>query len=272
MALFDSERAQEFFLIVGDSFRGPNRKWIYFQIFILIVAFPLYFGIKIAVYNVAMGAYSPPKVNQLAEREPLEITDQGFLRIDENTYSPFVKIKNINLDWGVAKLSYNADIKSSDGNLLATSTGMTFILPAGEKYIVLPRFTTAGSPASIDFSVLESKFVLKPTNFPDVSVDVQRTQITFSGDQTVLSAVLKNNSPFTITQVDLPVLIYNEQSKVVAINYTNINDLKSGELRSFQMTWPVRLPGNLRAEITPELNIFNKEILKTQGAISPFIQ
>ncbi len=272
MALNDNERMQEIGLVIGDSFRGRNKKWIYFQVFIFLVAFPMYFGVREAVYNVAMSAYHAPKVTELAERLPLEIIEQGFLKSGDNNYTPYVKLKNLNLDWGVPDLEYSADVKTLDGTMLSTVTGASFILPATDKYILLPRINSSKTPTSIDFSLLGSKFVLKPVTFPEVNIDVQRTQVGIVDGQTVLSAVLKNNSPFTIAQVDIPVILYNERTQIVGLNYTNINDLKSGELRSFQLTWPSILPGILRAEISPELNVFNKELLQTQGPVSPFDQ
>jgi hypothetical protein len=236
----------------------------------LILAVPVYFAAKIVSYNLDVSGYRTPALIGQGERQPLEIIESGFLHIAGNDYSPYVKVKNVNLDWGVPKFQYRAEIKSADGDVLATATNTTFVLAASEKYILLPRFTSAKKPDHIDLTPLQSQFVVKPAHQPDLRLDVQRNQITVQNDQTVVNAVVKNASAFTIKQVDLTATIYNEKGELVGMAYTNINDLVSGELRSFQLTWPAQLPGQLRAEITPELNMFTKDIIKTQDPVSPF--
>ncbi|HYE22042.1 MAG TPA: hypothetical protein VD998_00450, partial [Verrucomicrobiae bacterium] len=212
----------------------------------------------------------PPQLIGQVERSPLEVLEKEFVTIGENTYSGYIKLKNPNLDWGVPNLAYRVEIKTSSGSLITSTTNESFILPASEKYLVLPRFTTTFSPSEMDFTVLESKYVLKPENFPQLSLEMQRIQVSHEDNETIVSAVIKNNSPFTISQVDLLATLYTDRGELKVINYTNINDLVSGELRSFQIGWPGIVTGNLVAEISPEVNIFSKDILKTQGSVSPF--
>ena len=126
-------------------------------------------------------------------------------------------------------LQYRAEITSRDGSLIASNTNSTFILPASEKYILLPRFKSDINPSQINFSLLNSRYVVKP-NLPDIRLDIQRSQVVVVENETITTGVIKNNSPFTVTQVNL-VAVYNERSQLVALNYTNINDLVTGELR-----------------------------------------
>jgi hypothetical protein len=269
MPLFDEERRQEIFLMIGDSWQGNNKRWLYGFVGVLILALPLYFTVKTVAYNVIGAKYEPPQVIGQVEQSPLEEMDKQIVRIQGNIYSAFVKLKNVNLDWGMANMIYRAEIKASDGTLITSITNETFVLPASEKLVILPRFTTDKTPSQIDFSILDSKFTLKQV-LPAVNLDLQRTQISFLDNETIVSAVIKNNSPFFVTQVDLPVVLYNDRSQVVAVNYTNINDLKPSEIRSFQVSWPTRFGGTLISEVTPEINIFMKDIIKTQGSQSPF--
>jgi hypothetical protein len=270
MALLDNERAEEILLVIGDSFQGTNKRWLLALATVLIAALPGYFVCQTLFYNLAVAQYRPPAVTGLVERAPLEILEKELIKFSGNSYTGYVKLKNSNLDWGVPNLVYRVEIRSSDGTLITSSTNESFILPASEKYLVLPRFTSSATPTQVDFSVINSNFVLKPENFPSLNLEMQRMALALSGNETVVSAVIKNNSPFTVTQVDLLVTIHNERAELVGINYTNINDLLSGELRSFQISWPSQIPGRLVAEISPEVNMFARGILKTQGSVSPF--
>jgi hypothetical protein len=270
MGLFDSDKVEEAMLIIGDSLQATNRKWLYVLLFGILLSIPVYFIAKVVSYNLDVSGYRTPAVIGQGQRDPLEIIESGFLHIAGNDYSPYVKIKNDNLDWGIPNFQYRAEVKSADGDILSSVTNTTFILAASEKYILLPRFTADKKPDHIDLTPLQQQFVVKPTNQPELRMDVQRNQITFVNDQTVVNAVVKNASAFTVKQVDLIATIYNERGELVGMAYTNINDLVSGELRSFQLAWPGKLSGQLRAEITPELNIFAKDIIKTQDPVSPF--
>lgn len=270
MGLLDSDRSQEILLIIGDSFQGQNRKWFVTFFVVLVAILPLYFLVKITYYNLAISNYTPPAILGQVEQTPLEEIEKGFVQINANGYAGFVKVKNLNLDWGVPNLVYRTEVKSKDGTLLASATSESYILPASEKYLIVPRFNANQTPAQIDFTVINSKFVLKPEAFPIVNMEIQRNQLIPQATETLINAVLKNNSPFTITQVDLQALIYNDKNQIVGINYTNVNDLLSTELRSFQLVWPGTLSGSLHVQISPEINIFNKEILKPQGPVSPF--
>ncbi len=269
MPFLDEDKTEEILLVVGDSLRGNNRKWLLMFGIILIASIPGYLALKIIFFNVAASQYQPPKITGQVERSPLEELEKKFIKIGDS-YSGYVKIKNPNFDWGVPKLLYRIEILDSAGILITSSTNESFVLPASEKYLVLPRFVASSAPSQINFSILESKFVLKPDSFPVLNIEVQRNSVAAGANETQLQAVLKNNSAFTISQVDLLATIYNDRGELVGMNYTNINDLLSGELRSFQLSWPYQIPGRLNAEISPEVNIYAKEIIKTQGPVSPF--
>src|SRR5690606_35684557 len=99
---------------------------------------------------------------------------------------------------------------------------------------------------------------------PALTLEIQRRSLEQGQGQTVVSAVILNRTPFEITRVDLPVLLFNSSGQVVGANYTNINDLKSFESRSFQYIWYTNINNVSRIEIIPELNLFDRELLLTQ--------
>ncbi|HYF97565.1 MAG TPA: FxLYD domain-containing protein, partial [Coxiellaceae bacterium] len=75
---------------------------------------------------------------------------------------------------------------------------------------------------------------------------------------------------FTISQIQLPVVLYNRDGKIIGVNFTSINDVKSSESRSFQVIWPIRIEGAVRAEVLPEVNTFDNKIYRTEQGRSPF--
>src|SRR5207249_1356859 len=92
-------------------------------------------------------SYQPPKIvySEVA-KEPLRILDSGIFSFPNNTYAGFVRIKNLNLEWGVPVQEYTANFKTYGGTILTTVNGSAFILPASEKLIVFSRFTSQTKP------------------------------------------------------------------------------------------------------------------------------
>lgn len=269
MAFSDNERVQEFFFLVGDKFATVGRAWWYALACTLIGVFPAYFLMKQAFVTVALNNYRPPQIIYTSPvRQPLQILETRIFRLNDNAYSAYMKIKNLNLEWGVLNQEYTAEFKSLTGVTVAKIGGSAFILPASEKLIVFSRFTSEQKPENM-------AVILAPTNFihkPEVSFnfDLERVNIQNQAEEMTVYAGIKNLTAFTIKQLNLPVAVYDGHNQIVAVNFTSINDLKSGETRTFQYFWPVSVTNALRAEVVPELNIFDPNVFDTEDGISPF--
>jgi hypothetical protein len=271
MSWKDNERVEEILLIIGDSWQGNNRRWVYGLIGVLLLVLPVFFATKISFLNFWAAGYQPPKLLAQIARTPLEEAEHVFIKISEENYTGYIKLKNPNLDWGIPKFTYRIEVFDNQDRFLSSATQTVFVLPASEKYLIIPRFNAKNPPSSLKLHILESQFVLKPGEFPYINLDFQRRQIQPTrNDTTIVTGVLKNTSAFSITQVDLLALIYNDQSQIVGISYTNINDVLSEELRSFQLVWPASLEEAVHVELMSEVNMFAKDILRTQKPVIPF--
>ena len=234
MNLEENPRVQEWFLMIGDRATQVSRAWWYALGIAIVAVIPAYF----------------------------------IFKLGPNSYSGFARIKNINLEWGVASQAYTAEFKTLGGTLVTKVMGDSFILPASEKFLIFARFSSDSEPQTMDVALGETKFIRRP----DVSVSYELERINFSNSQggAVVSAGIKNLSAFTVRQINLPVVLYNNQNAVVGVNSTYISEVTSGETRTFQYTWPLSLPGAVRAEITPEINVFDRNLFSTDTGVSPF--
>ena len=263
MAVFDSEKVQEIFLILGDNFSRINKFWLFIFIGLAILVFPVYLGAKVLFTNMMVASYKTPKIVYAPLNfEPLQILDKQILQVNDQSYVGLIKIKNSNLEAGVAQQSFAVSFISSGNSTVHSVTGTTFILPASEKLIVIPRFFTDKKPEFLDFRLDETSFNFKPVT-PRISTEIQRITYHETNNEFVVSAVIKNQTPFLIKQIELPVMLYDKEGKVLAANYTNINDLEAYEARSFQFFWPTLYKNVGRAEINPEINIFDRGILES---------
>lgn len=270
MSFLENERIQEWLIIINDNIRLSKKFWFYILAGLLVLAVPLFFLLKSTFYKLTFQNYTGPQVNRpIAEIVPLQVIEKKFLKLANNTYSGFIRVKNLNLDWGVPEQEYTAVLKTLGGTEVSRIARKTFILPASEKLIVFSRFNTESEPQVIDLALTESKFLLKPQMSP-ITLEVSRVEINSGSSELIVSAVVKNASPFTIKQVDLPVALFNRNNEIIGVNFTSISDLHSLETRSFQFFWPKIIPNVVRAEIKPEFNIFDKSIFSSEPGKSPF--
>lgn len=266
--MLENERIQEVFLMVGDKASSVNKKWWYVLLAFFILAIPGYYVAKYSFAQVLLKSHHSPQIIYTeAKKEPLQIVEKKIFALPGNAYSGFVKIKNINLEWGVDRQEYSAEFSTFGGSTITKVNGSTFILPSSEKLVVFSRFSSDKKPDEIKFSLGQTHFIHKP----DISVDYEVERITLQAiPDTVVSAAIKNLTAFGIKQIGLPVVLFDRQNQIVGVNYTYLSDLGSGETRSFQYIWPGAVAGAVRAEISPEINVYDRNIFIEQSGVSPF--
>lgn len=257
-------------MIIGDWYRETSRAWFYALIAVIVGAIPFYMAMKLGFEQVLINSITPLQVNrQETTKLPLEVVENKIFALDNGTYSGYVRVKNPNGEWGAPAQSYTAEFVAANGSSLLNASGTTFVLPGSDKIIVFPRFASQTPPARLNFTLAQASLV-RPPNLPTLDLEIQRRNMEMQGGQSTASAVIVNNTPFKISRVDLPVLLYDNAGQVVGANYTNINDLESAESRSFQYVWYSRINNVARIEIIPEVNIYDREIFQAAPSQNPF--
>ncbi|MBI3952410.1 MAG: hypothetical protein HY336_00450 [Candidatus Doudnabacteria bacterium] len=270
MSFFENEKIQEWLIVLNDNLRTTKKIWVYILAAVLVLAIPLAFGFKALFFKLTFKNYSGPAVNQpMVKIEPLQILEKKVLKLSNNNYSGFIRLKNMNLDWGMPEQTYTAIFKTLGGTTAATVSGKTFILPASEKLIVFSKFSSQQEPQVLDFSLGEAKFLLKP-EMPPIELSVSRVELANKSSELTVGAAVFNKSPFRLSAVHLYALVYDKNNEIIAVNSTSVNDVNSLETRSFQMYWPKTMPDAARAEIRSEVNIFDRALFSTQPGRSQF--
>ncbi|MEO8065804.1 MAG: hypothetical protein ABI643_03045 [Candidatus Doudnabacteria bacterium] len=264
-----NERLQEVFIYIGDKVAPVNKKWWYALGIFLVVLIPFYYLAKFGFVSLITARYQAPQiVYTAAVKLPLQIIDKKIFTLSPNVYAGYVRIKNINLEWGVPSLEYTVEFKTLGGTSITKVNGSTFILPSSEKLIVFSRFTSQTKPDEIAVALADTHFIHKPD--VAVNLELERTDLQINPDSLVIAAGLKNLMALTVKEIDLPVTVFNAKNEIVAVNFTSINDVLSGETRTFQYLWPVAVPDAVRAEINPQINIFDRNIFSTPAGATPF--
>ena len=257
----DKDTIQDTALVVGDKMSMVDKRLWFALAAVAIFAIPGYFILK--PIFASLFVYTPPPVTQPPNTKvDLQVIDSKVFTVSPNNYTGFVRIRNTNVDWGVALQGYSAIFASNGGTQVAKYDSSTYIPASADKVIVFPRFFSATRPDKINFTLAATKFTQEP-GFT-FNQNLERVSLKNGPGDMTLSASIRNLTPFIIKQIDLPALIYNSRNEIVAANYFHVNDVLPNESRGFSYSpWPVAVPGAIRAEIIPQINKYDPDIYKT---------
>jgi hypothetical protein len=179
----------------------------------------------------------------------------------------YARLRNPNPDLAVRKLPYEFKLLNSSGQILAGDTGETYMLPNQEKIIFMPLSTFSGQILRVELGINPENWSRIPNFFPlAFSFENQNFGIT-PENQNFVEAILLNDSPYYISQLELGVLLYNLEGQTIGANYTTINALEPRERRYFRVIGASNAAeGVVRVEFLPSVNQFNRDVLSTDGA------
>lgn len=271
MDLEENPKLQERLIIFADQFHQVSRIWWYASAILIVLSIPIFYILRAVFVPVIISHQTlPAYIYQQTNKMPLTIGDEKIFNLGNGSYGGYFAIKNSgNFDWGVASQSYDAVFLTTGGSKVMEVTGSTYVLPSSEKIVVIPRFVPDGGvPSQLSVTLGSTQFI-DSTGRTTPNLNLQRQSFNIVGGQLIVGASITNNTPFTITKIDLPILIYNANNQVVGAGFTNINDVKYGETRSFQVTWPNN-PNGVRAEILPQVDIFDPNVYQLAPGQSQF--
>jgi hypothetical protein len=148
-------------------------------------------------------------------------------------------LANPNLDLATKGVNYTAQFKNTAGEIIATSTGSTLLLPNQKKFIVIPRIETSEAPATGTISIADVAWQ-KPANLLTVSI---RTPEPFLYDQAnpqtlYAEGAIVNNSPYRLGVVHITFVAYDAAGNIIAVSNRTEQDVVANGRRAYRQPWP----------------------------------
>ena len=198
-----------------------------------------------------------------ASKTDLTVGEKGYVESGiSGKYDLFGEIYNPNNDFGSGSFNYKFEIKDSSGIVLNQFSGRNFILPGEKKYLVATNVLSTSVPGEITLTISEVEWE-EFINYekPQLKIINRNYQETNSGvGFSEASGLLKNESPFDFSTIKVNMLLKNSAGKIVALNSTILNTVKTGESRDFKAIWPNKFPGEVGdMEFQTEVNVFSSE-------------
>lgn len=193
----------------------------------------------------------------------LEVKENGFVESGiSGKYDLFSRIFNPNNDFGSGNFNYEFDLKDAGGTSLGKFSGESFILPGEEKYLVATNVPSGTVPSEINLTIQNVKWE-EFVNYekPQLKI-INRNYLETSSGVGFSEAfgLLKNESPFDFSTIKINMILKDSSGKIVALNSTVINTVKTGESRDFKALWLNRFPGEVEnVEFQTEVNVFDSE-------------
>ncbi len=199
--------------------------------------------------------------------ETLAIEKAFFLKSDKlDNIETLALIKNSNADFGSGSFSYRFDLKNSKGEVIASRSGKSFILPGENKYLVENDIAVSEYPSEVKLEIFDVSWTKSNDLYekPQLKIVNKRYDETKNGvifGEAV--GVLRNDSPFDFSLINVRVILFDSNDMILAVNSTEMRTVKSGEEREFRVIWPNKFLGSesvSRMEVQSEVNVFDSQI------------
>ncbi|MEK7637873.1 MAG: FxLYD domain-containing protein [Patescibacteria group bacterium] len=202
--------------------------------------------------------------------KPLENSEPVIIKTGPSSYDVLAHLENPNATYGASRVDYVLTVTDAQGNEIASRRGSTYVNPAQPRYLLFPLQGLTIVPA-------KAALVFSPTNVTwaalsidaagDVQFAVRNDRFTATSASAQFEATIGNVSKFNFDAVDVTVLVYDSNGKIVGANATVQHTVVSGEQRAFLVQWPFPVPGAVRAQAIVTTNVFaNDNFIRTYGA------
>lgn len=180
---------------------------------------------------VAQPAFTDP--------EPLSKSKVSIIQNSTGTSSAYAIVRNSNLDLAIEQLRYTMKFYNSKNQQIQTSTGTTFMLPDQQRWLVVPRIETNEAIASAELSFADPAWQ-KRLSLPEVELRMTEPY-TYQQEvppATVTEGSVINNSPYSLRQVSLVLVLYGKNNEVLAVTSREEFTLQPYERRAYILQWP----------------------------------
>ena len=196
-------------------------------------------------------------LNQVDE---LSVIWSRVFKIVPGRYNAVAYLVNHNKNTAVSKLSYRFRFADENNLYIGKRDGSTYIPPTGNFAVFEPAIDLGTSTpvyVTFEFTQVPEWIFVTQEKIDQIKLVISNTNLVNQESAPKLSATIKNNSLFTISDVNLIAILYDESHNAVSASRTYLDVLNSEETKDINFTWPEAFTNKVVAkEIIPIYNIF----------------
>jgi hypothetical protein len=195
----------------------------------------------------------------LAQVDAVSILWARAFKVVPGRYNAVAYLINHNKNEAVQKINYRFRFADANNVYIGKREGSTLIPPGGNFAVFEPGIDIGNSIpvyVSFEFTQIPQWLQVSQEKINQLKVLVSNIQLTDEGTSPRLSATVKNTSLFTIPNVDIVAILYDEQGNAISTSRTFLDQLNPLQNTDINFTWPEPLPGTVVAkEIIPMYDI-----------------
>ncbi len=229
-----------FFQTLYEHFQNTSRIWFGLLLTVIIAAFPLKFVLESGFAKYYIENYRPPYVNTKPYTpEDLRPEKVQILPVTTGVYSVYVQIVNPNPEISARKFDYRFVIADRSGKAIKEASGESHILAGESKFLLVPSLSLATPPVSAELKITNINWTRAQPKLQVRLEDVQQNSGKTPEDKFFVEGIVRNLQGFGLKKVDVGVLVFDRTNRnIIAVNSTNLTDLKQFESRYFRVIWP----------------------------------
>ena len=174
-------------------------------------------------------------------------------------YNAVAYLENHNKNAVINKISYKFRFADKNNIYIGKREGETFIPPSG-KFAIFEAGIGLGNsvPVYTSFEFTETPVWtnVSQDELNQLKVLVSNVNLENQDTSPHLSATIKNDSLYTIPEVGVVAILYDDIGNAVSASRTYLNEFTAGESADLNFTWPEPIQGNVvTKEIIPMYDI-----------------
>lgn len=200
----------------------------------------------------------------IAQVDEIAVLWTRSFRVVPGRYNAIAYLENQNRGVAVNRINYKFRFADANNIYIGKREGSTFVPPSGKFAIFEPGIDIGNSiPVYTSFEFTEIPLWVQVSQEKINQLQVLVSNITLANEETspFLLATIKNNSLFTIPDIQVIAILYDKNHNAISTSSTYLESLDGEEIQDLSFTWPEPFSSKIvEKEIIPLYNIFSVKI------------
>lgn len=200
----------------------------------------------------------------LAQVDDISILWARSFRVIPGRYNAVAYLVNHNKDTAITKINYRFRFADANNIYIGKREGSTFVPPGGNFAVFEPAIDVGNSiPVYVTFEFTEKPVWLQvpQDKIEQLKILISNIELVDEKTSPKLSATIKNNSLFTIPNMDVIAILYDQAGNATSASRTYLKEFTPLQNSDINFTWPEPFSGAVVAkEIIPMYNVFSVKL------------
>lgn len=248
-------KSQQWLLTLSEQWLATSKFWLLALAVVIVAVVPLKLGLSKYFDSRLLGRYVPPTVTDrtAGARELTVLRAEILPTSSPGIYSVYSQIQNPNPSLSAREFEYHFVFTDSTGQATSAARQHSYVLAGESRFLFLPSYAASVAPVKVEL-VIDSVRWSSGTGTPVRFEILQKRSGQNAEGNFFVEALVKNTQAWRIRKVEVQILVFDRQTKIMAVNSTEFTDLEPFESRYLRVLWPRPLGEVSQIEILAEVN------------------